>query len=584
MYYESPSAPQGLNLITPILLFSPASYRFSKPFSVERPHCSAGAYAELRGWVTGNGDQWHEVDVQTRSTVNTATTFGASGLNTMLFTVDATCLSIWYDRSNLYDQLGLSQLSCGSTSGSGSGGGRSREGGGSGGGRPDGSATSNMSNISPSRNRGRGNLRRQDEDDEEQNARNPDHLAIRGTSSDNELRLELMTCIGSRDQANRKAVVPGGAVNTVFCLYRSYDKNSYRHVLKKHCAHCPQLVAASFWQSSQEEKLRQLVQSNSQMTVSLMLPTALHSETRNALAETTFEFKNGNDKLVHSPLAETVRSTAPVLEPANKRKHLNRMFRMFRMFRSSRRSVRRSTRIDAEMRAIGNSGDATVVSVDATIAFGFTPDSARSDRSDVSEKLDQIIDKVGEVKVLQEELIEKIDTHASSLRDCIQKKAEDNAPTAYIILSLPITCSSSDSQEHRDSETRSGEMRLVESPKESATFAELIGVRAMDAPRTDVKRTSDDTASELIKILLEVYQNPMELTHLGDKFRDKFYLFLVCELCWEPQPGGYEISKNTELTQKLLPIAKVLALRRSSRTHPLSVPLRALREAHLTPP
>eukprot|EP00964_Phaeocystis_antarctica_P055960 scaffold32960_cov58-Phaeocystis_antarctica.AAC.2 len=143
--------------------------------------------------------------------------------------------------------------------------------------------------------------------------------------------------------------------------------------------------------------------------------------------------------------------------------------------------------------------------------------------------LKQIDERTISIEGLQRATITKMDKHASSLRACIQAAVDDTVPTAFVILS------------HSPG------------PPEQDVFDEV----AAEVMGGDMLSLYHRGASA-IGTLKGVISNPMAFAFakLKEHAVDTLFLSLVCEACWMPQEGAYEITVQGDTCQTLMPIAK----------------------------
>ena len=170
--------------------------------------------------------------------------------------------------------------------------------------------------------------------------------------------------------------------------------------------------------------------------------------------------------------------------------------------------------------------------------------------------LEAIDDRTHQIKHLQHDTIDALNKHAQTLRRCIQAAADDEVPTAFVILAQP------------PGEELSDESTLLGQAKEQLNIDETT--EDVDAG-SDFGDSAPDQALKAGCRLLELYRRGKEMydsskaafkdpkqfliEKLEDQMTTKVYLSLVCELCWTAQPDAYEVTKPTDWCRKVLPIA-----------------------------
>jgi len=170
------------------------------------------------------------------------------------------------------------------------------------------------------------------------------------------------------------------------------------------------------------------------------------------------------------------------------------------------------------------------------------------------------------IEGLQRSTIAQLDRHASNLRACIQAVADDTAPTAFVILSHRPGAKPEDSLlQEVQSELASA---TVELEATGAVVKQLFSGQSRGAAFLRCGRgmlslydrgtSAYSQAAGLAEQVRGAITDPKAfmLEQLKARAVETLYLCLVCELCWMPQPGEYEVTQQSEACRQVMPMAK----------------------------
>ena len=268
----------SLFAVSPMLLFSPASYSFQQPISVRLPHCSAGDPLRLQAWATRDGSKWANLQIDHQAS-DGHVTMSASSIGIQA--------GFGEQVSGLFDGGAslLGQLiggSSGSSSGSSGGDGESGSDGGRGDGAGDGGGSGGGSDCG-------------------------DFAGVGATTTDPLICAELVAFAGTGNIAVPLQLQTAASFLSRFALYPRYPdgaallRDSVERSMER--SGCPQLVAASYDSAGFESAL--------QLTVGSVVEASLHLANEDESVGAPLQRANS---LGHVGCALTLRKEQPCYE------------------------------------------------------------------------------------------------------------------------------------------------------------------------------------------------------------------------------------------------------------------------------